>query len=151
MVNLAPNCQFSEIGNCILYILMLLKPSYRDPVWKIWNFLIGLQVQQPGVHWEQFTRNLNCLIIVVNLSWFFSDLWQHKPIVMSIFLILQHLKPISYSNLFCLTEITNLSISSDGFGNNCKPIRRFSEAMSTPTGKLSGKYLVHQEHILNPL
>ena len=46
-------------------------------------------------------------------------------------------------------EVGNIILGSSLSGNYHKPVGIFSETMAMPIGKLSGKYLLHQEH-LNP-
>ena len=89
-----PCSRLSIFRNGILYVLIILKPSYRHPEWKIRNFPIGFTVQHSGVQWEQFTRNLNG-----------SKLWQTFFDSYQIYNIINPL----YCHLFSLTTILNLS------------------------------------------
>ena len=53
----------------MLYILMILNPSYRDPALKIGNFPIGLRVQHLGVYKEQFPKYIFNITEILNLSY----------------------------------------------------------------------------------
>ena len=104
----------------MLYILMILKPSYRYCVQKIWNFLIGFRVQHSGVHQEQFTRISNCL----KLSQTFSNSYQICDIV----------NP-SYCHLFNLSAISNLSYTRTAISFHLTAIEK--------------TYLFHRKSLVN--